>query len=86
MILYGSACRLRMKYMQRQITALMWAAEYGHIDCLRLLIDAGAEMNAQEQSVRVVSASLLLEFDFSVVTVGLERKISISIDCSVRIR
>ena len=55
MILYVSVWRLRTKYTQRQITALMWAAEYGHTDCLRLLIDAGAEMNAQEQSVRVIT-------------------------------
>ncbi len=65
-ILYGSACRLRTKHMQRQITALMWAAEYGHIDCLRPLIDAGAKINYQQQNVRVVTSSLLHESDFSI--------------------
>ncbi len=39
--------------MQKQITALMRAAEFGHADCLRLLIDAGANINAQAQAVRV---------------------------------
>ena len=65
-ILYGSVCRLRTKHTQRQITALMWAAEYGHIDCLRPLIDAGAKINDQQQNVRVVTSSLLHEFDFSI--------------------
>jgi hypothetical protein len=28
-------------------TALIWAAEKGHADCARLLLDAGADKNAK---------------------------------------
>ena len=45
----------------------MRAAEYGHTDCLRLLIDAGANINAQEQAVRVfcrINAAFVAFFTF----------------------
>ncbi len=29
-------------------TALMWAAEYGRAECVRLLIDAGADKEAED--------------------------------------
>ena len=32
-------------------TALIWAAIGGHADCVRLLLDAGADRNAQENVV-----------------------------------
>jgi ankyrin repeat protein len=35
-------------HAQMGFTALMMAAEDGHIDCVRLLLDAGADKNAEE--------------------------------------
>jgi ankyrin repeat protein len=37
---------------QRGYTALICAAENGHADCVRLLIDAGADMDARN-NVRI---------------------------------
>ena len=30
-------------------TALIWAARYGHAECMRILMDAGADMNVQNE-------------------------------------
>ncbi len=38
--------RVRAQYGN---TALMFAAQYGHADCARLLLDAGADTNAQDK-------------------------------------
>ena len=35
-------------WSQNGHTALMCAAESGHVDCARLLLDAGADMNAKD--------------------------------------
>ena len=40
-----------MIFKQCEFTALMRAAEYGHADCLRLLLGAGADMNARERII-----------------------------------
>jgi hypothetical protein len=41
-------CALLVAYdMQGGYTALIWAAQEGHTDCARLLIDAGADKNAK---------------------------------------
>jgi hypothetical protein len=38
---------------QQGWTALIWAARQGHVDCVRLLIDAGADKNAKADRVSV---------------------------------
>jgi hypothetical protein len=38
--------------VQGGYTALVWAAIKGHVDCLRLLLDAGANANAKD-NVRI---------------------------------
>jgi hypothetical protein len=40
-------------------TALMWAAIYGHVEVVRLLIEAGASLNIQD------SVSTLVGFVFT---------------------
>jgi hypothetical protein len=34
---------------QNGSTALIWAARYGRVDCARLLLDAGADMNVTDR-------------------------------------
>ena len=50
------ATRLRVQFGR---TALIWAAECGHIECTRVLLDAGADKNIVD-NVRVIGLSLLL--------------------------
>ncbi len=38
-------------------TALIWAAEKGHADCARLLLDSGADKEAKDK-VRATSAGV----------------------------
>ncbi len=48
--------------MRRQwdgLTALMRAADNGHVDCVRLLIEAGAEKDAKDSYVCVLSLHLV---------------------------
>jgi ankyrin repeat protein len=45
-----------LEHAQDGWTALILAAREGHADCARLLIDAGAYMNATDE-VRAVSAA-----------------------------
>ncbi len=39
----------------QEYTALIHSAKFGHIDCMRLLLDAGADTEAKD-SVRLVPA------------------------------
>ncbi len=39
---------------QSGLTAVMYAAAHGHLDCARLLLDAGADKNAKD-NVRIGS-------------------------------
>jgi hypothetical protein len=41
-------------------TALICAAEYGHVECARLLLDAGADQNAKSKVFQVGPARLRL--------------------------
>ena len=54
-----------MKHARAQTgsTALIWAGRYGQLDCLRLLLNAGADMNAADKvraSRSTASADLCL--------------------------
>jgi hypothetical protein len=42
---HGGKCHT---HAQNERTALICAAEKGHTECARLLLDAGADMNAKE--------------------------------------
>ena len=39
---------------QKGLTALMWASAHGHADCVRLLLDAGADRDAVDNVRRLV--------------------------------
>ena len=41
--------RRRRRRSQNGETALIWAAERGHADCVRLLLDAGADKNVKTE-------------------------------------
>ncbi len=42
-------------------TALVWAALCGHVDCVRLLIDAGADTDVEDNVRESVDAAALLK-------------------------
>ncbi len=58
--------RRYMVHVQGGGTALKTAAIYGHADCVRLLLDAGADKNAKD-NVRVCPPRLLRECGVSLV-------------------
>jgi ankyrin repeat protein len=39
-------------FSQKGWTGMIWAAWYGHMDCVRLLIEAGADKEARTTRVR----------------------------------
>ena len=47
--------------MQFELTPLICAAEKGHADCVRLLLDAGADTEAKKMVRRQSPEDLLLE-------------------------
>ena len=63
----GNAMSFLDDFMQsnRGFTALVFAAQNGHTDCLRLLVNAGANVNALEESVCLVK---LFEFGLKCVS------------------
>ena len=50
--------------MQKGCTALMWAAKDAHIDCVRLLVEAGADKDAKNK-VRLFIVALILYLEFT---------------------
>ncbi len=46
---------------QKRYTALIWAACKGHTDCVRVLVDGGADKEAMDQ-VLIIAASFFLYF------------------------
>ena len=63
-VAYTLLCRLRSyRNSQSGVTALMAAIEEGHMECARLLLDAGADSNPANQ-VRMISLELKRVFNF----------------------
>ncbi len=41
-------CNVVMNVMKNGSTAIIWAALKGHIDCLKLLVDSGGDINVRD--------------------------------------
>ena len=60
---------LLREHAQDEMTALLWAAMEGHADCVRLLLDAGADKDAKN-NVRNLPVSILRALLFGSATVS----------------